>query len=119
MLVSTGEIKVVEYERKDGNSPFGKWFDGLDVQAALRIDAVVARMKQGNFSNVKSVGQGVSEYRVNIGPGYRVYFGRDGDKLVVLLGGGTKKSQSRDIEKAKGLWMEYKSRKKEGEALWH
>lgn len=72
-------------------------------------------MQSGNFSNVKSVGAGVSEYRLNFGPGYRVYFGKDGDTLVILLGGGTKKRQSRDIEKAQELWKSYKQRKKRGE----
>ncbi|MCL4113365.1 UNVERIFIED_CONTAM: hypothetical protein GTU68_027553 [Idotea baltica] len=72
-------------------------------------------MEQGNFSNVKAVGQGVSEYRLNFGPGYRVYFGKDGDSLVILLGGGTKKRQSNDIETAQTLWKEYKQRKRKGQ----
>ncbi len=71
-------------------------------------------MENGNFSNVKSVGQGVHEYKLDFGPGYRIYFGRDGDKIVVLLGGGTKKRQSRDIQTAQTLWQEYKQRKKKG-----
>ncbi len=71
-------------------------------------------MENGNFSNVKSVGQGVHEYKLDFGPGYRIYFGRDGDKIVVLLGGGTKKRQSRDIQTAQALWQEYKQRKKKG-----
>jgi len=71
-------------------------------------------MENGNFPNVKSVGQGVHEYKLDFGPGYRIYFGRDGDKIVVLLGGGTKKRQSRDIQTAQALWQEYKQRKKKG-----
>jgi len=71
-------------------------------------------MENGNFPNVKSVGQGVHEYKLDFGPGYRIYFGRDGDKIVVLLGGGTKKRQSRDIQTAQTLWQEYKQRKKKG-----
>lgn len=69
-------------------------------------------MESGNFSNVKPVGQGVSEYKLTFGPGYRVYFGKDGDRLVILLGGGTKKRQGRDIENAQLLWKTYKQRKK-------
>ena len=69
-------------------------------------------MEQGNLSNVKSVGSGVMEYRVDFGPGYRVYFGRDGDVVVILLGGGTKKRQQRDIESARERWVDYKQRRK-------
>ncbi len=107
-------IVVVEYEDEDGTHPFSKWFGTLNVQAALKIRTAIARMENGNFSNVKGVGQGVNEYKLDFGPGYRIYFGKDGDKLVVLLGGGTKKRQNRDIETAKGLWAAYKIRKKKG-----
>jgi putative addiction module killer protein len=69
-------------------------------------------MEQGNFSNVKSVGEGVLEYRIDFGPGYRVYFGRDGDTIVILLTGGTKKRQQRDIEAAHGYWQDYKKAKR-------
>ncbi|MHA1566830.1 MAG: type II toxin-antitoxin system RelE/ParE family toxin, partial [Alphaproteobacteria bacterium] len=84
------------------------------VQAALKIRTAIARMENGNFSNSKPVGQGVSEYRLDFGPGYRIYFGKDGDKLVILLGGGTKKRQSRDIETARRHWRAYKTRKRRG-----
>jgi putative addiction module killer protein len=69
-------------------------------------------MEQGNLSNVKSVGEGVLEYRIDFGPGYRVYFGRDGETLVILLTGGTKKRQQRDIEMAIAYWQDYKRRKR-------
>ena len=69
-------------------------------------------MEHGNFSNVKAVGQGVSEYKIDFGPGYRIYFGKDGETLVILLGGGTKKRQSRDIEVAQDHWKNYKRRKR-------
>jgi len=69
-------------------------------------------MEQGNLSNVKPVGEGVLEYRLDFGPGYRVYFGRDGDVLVILLTGGTKKRQQRDIEDARAYWRDYKDRKR-------
>ncbi len=72
----------------------------------------LARMEAGNLSNVKGVGSGVLECRINVGQGYRVYFGRDGETLIVLLGGGTKARQQRDIEEAREFWQEYKRRKR-------
>ncbi len=72
----------------------------------------LARMEAGNLSNIRGVGSGVLEQRIHAGPGYRVYFGRDGDTLIVLLGGGTKARQQRDIEDARQLWQEYKRRKR-------
>lgn len=70
-------------------------------------------MQQGNFSNAKSVGGGVHEYKIDFGPGYRIYFGKDGDQLIILVGGGTKKQQQRDIEAAIIRWQDYKRRKDE------
>jgi putative addiction module killer protein len=77
-----------------------------------KITRAIARMEQGNFSNVKSVGEGVLEYKIDFGPGYRVYFGRDGDTIVILLTGGTKKRQQRDIEAAHGYRQDYKKGKR-------
>jgi putative addiction module killer protein len=71
----------------------------------------VRRLELGNFSNVKGVGAGVFEYRIDVGPGYRIYFGKDGDALLIMLGGGTKKSQHRDIATAHVRWKDYKKRK--------
>ena len=79
--------------------------------AAAKVTVALARVEQGNLSNVKGVGEGVLECRIDWGPGYRVYFGRDGDILVILLTGGTKKRQQRDIETAKKLWGDYKARR--------
>ena len=73
----------------------------------------LARLQQGNVSNVKGVGGGVLELRIDYGPGYRVYFGKDGEHWVILLGGGTKKRQSRDIRTAQDLWTTYKARKQQ------
>jgi putative addiction module killer protein len=70
-------------------------------------------MAQGNLSNTKSLGGGIQEYRIDFGPGYRIYFGRDGERLVILLGGGTKKRQQDDKSRARRLWDEYRRRKKE------
>ena len=71
------------------------------------------RMEQGNFSNVKGVGAGVYEYRIDFGPGYRIYLGKDGERLVILLAGGTKKRQDADITAAKSYWRDYKRRKRQ------
>jgi putative addiction module killer protein len=75
----------------------------------------LTRIEQSNWSNVKGVGSGVLEYRINFGPGYRIYFGKDGDLLVILLAGGTKQSQQRDIDVAIRRWQDYKQRKRRGE----
>ena len=105
--------EIREYVDDRGRSPFGRWFDGLDAGAATRVRTALARMEAGNLSNVRGVGSGVSEYRVHVGPGYRVYFGRDGDTLIVLLGGGSKARQQDDIRDARRLWQEYKRRKRQ------
>ena len=108
-------IEIREYLDHRGQSPFGRWFNGLDARAAVRVRTALARMEAGNLSNVRGVGSGVLERRISVGPGYRVYFGRDGDALIVLLGGGTKGGQQRDIEDARDLWQEYKRRRQQGE----
>ena len=105
-------IVIREYIDERGRSPFGRWFDDLDTGAAVRVRTSLARMEAGNLSNVKGIGSGVLECRINIGPGYRVYFGRDGETLIILLGGGTKARQQRDIEEAREFWQEYKRRKR-------
>jgi putative addiction module killer protein len=106
-------LEVREYVAADGSSPYAKWFNRLNAQAAAKVAIAVTRIAQGNLSNAKSVGGGVKEYRIDFGPGYRIYFGRDGERLVILLGGGTKKRQQDDIRSAQGLWANYRQRKKE------
>ena len=106
-------IVISEYVDDRGRSPFGHWFDGLDASAAARVRTALARMEAGNLSSVRGVGSGVLEYRIDAGPGYRVYFGRDGDTLIVLLGGGTKRRQQKDIGDARDLWQEYRRRKQQ------
>jgi putative addiction module killer protein len=105
-------MRIVEYIADDGSSPFAHWFDGLDARAAAKVTVALQRVENGNLSNVKGIGAGVLEYRIDFGPGYRIYFGKDGDQLVVLLAGGTKKRQQRDIESAQARWAEYRKRKK-------
>jgi putative addiction module killer protein len=104
-------LSILEYLDPAGRSPFGDWFDELDATAAAKVSMALARMEQGNLSNAKSVGEGVLEYRIDFGPGYRVYFGRDGRTLLILLGGGTKQRQQRDIEAARRRWVDYRQRK--------
>jgi len=94
-----------------GRSPFAAWSDRLNREAAVKVAAALARIQQGNFSNAKGVGAGVFEYRIDFGPGYRIYFGKDGDRLVILVGGGTKKRQHDDIATALARWHDYKQRK--------
>lgn len=107
-------MKLVEYQTSDGICPFAEWYSDLDAIAAAKVTVAMVRMEQGNFSNAKGVGAGVQEFRIDFGPGYRMYFGRDGDQLVILLAGGTKKRQQKDIEAAQARWKDYKKRKKEG-----
>jgi putative addiction module killer protein len=102
-----------EYIDANGINHFAKWFDALNAQAAVKVRTYLARIENGNYSQVKSVGGGVSECRIDFGPGYRVYFAQEGNRLVILLGGDTKKRQQSDIQVAKELWQEYKRRKKE------
>ncbi|AKH18922.1 type II toxin-antitoxin system RelE/ParE family toxin [Sphingomonas sanxanigenens] len=101
-----------EYEDEDGRSLFGLWFASLDAVAAAKVAVALNKVERGAISNVKPVGEGVSEYKIDFGPGYRIYFGMDGQALVILLIGGTKKRQQRDIDTAKSLWTDYKARKK-------
>ncbi len=106
-------IEIREYIDTQGRSPYARWFDGINARAAAKVTTALVRMEQGNLSNATGVGAGVSEYRIDFGPGYRVYFGKDGDTLIILLGGGTKKRQQKDIETAQDLWREYKQRKRQ------
>jgi putative addiction module killer protein len=106
-------IDVQEYIDPRGRSRYGIWFDKLNPQAAAKIATALTRMAGGNFSNVKGVGSGLFECKVDFGPGYRIYFGKDGERIVILLGGGSKTRQRVDIAAAFVSWQEYKRRKKE------
>jgi putative addiction module killer protein len=105
------EVEILEYLDLNGCSPYAEWFENLSAPAAAKVAVAITRLALGNFSNVKGVGGGVYEYRVNFGPGFRIFFGKDGERLVILLGGGTKKRQQKDIEDAKAKWQDYKKRK--------
>ena len=107
-------IQVEEFVTDEDVSPFRRWYDDLDEHAAALVTIAIDRLSEGNTSNAKSVGEGVSELRINRGPGYRIYFGWDGKLLVILLGGGTKRRQQSDIQAALRHWRSYKARKAAG-----
>jgi putative addiction module killer protein len=105
-------MEIQEYLREDGSNPYKEWFDSLDTQAAKKIAVARSRLELGNTSNIKWLKGGIGEYRINWGPGYRIYLAQEGNQLVILFGGGTKQTQQADIETAKELYQEYKDRKK-------
>ncbi len=107
-------VEIREYIDTNGHNNFERWFNRLNTVAALKVRRYLARLENANFSRVEGVGGGVLECKINLGPGYRVYFGKDGVKLIILLAGGTKKRQQNDIKQARELWQEYKKRRKEG-----
>ncbi len=104
-------IKVEVYLREDASNPYKQWFDSLSAQAAAKVTVAKLRMTLGNTSSIKWF-DGMGEYVIDWGPGYRIYLAKDGDTLIILFGGGTKPGQQRDIDKAKALLVEYKTRKK-------
>lgn len=103
-------IALKELVLKDGTSPFAAWFLILDGVAAAKVRVALARIEQGNLSNVEWF-RGIGEYRIDWGPGLRIYLGKDGVDIILLLGGGTKKKQQRDIDLAVKRWDEYKRNK--------
>lgn len=104
-------IEIETYQTQDGRSPFPEWLRSLrDRVAGARIRARLARLRLGNLGDTNTIGGGLHELRIDHGPGYRVYFGRSGHRIVLLLCGGTKKTQSRDIEQARAYWNDYRSR---------
>ena len=105
-------IEINHYQDEDGFNHFERWFNKLNAQAAAKVTTHLTRISNGNYSNTKSVSKGVYECVINFGPGYRVYFGKDGESLVILLTGSSKKDQQKIIIKAHGLWTEYKRAKR-------
>jgi putative addiction module killer protein len=108
-------VRVVEYFDGSGRSTYTRWFSRLNAIAAAKVATSLYRLEAGNYSNTKSVGAGVLELRIDFGPGYRLYFGMDGDTLVVL-GGSIKKDQQRAIKAAHDAWADYKLRKRQKDA---
>ncbi len=110
MAIDNSPKKVIIYQDASGKEPFTRWLKKLrDPSSRRRILKRLHRIESGNYGDNKSVGNGIRELRFFFGAGYRVYFGEDGDTLVILLCGGDKDSQNRDIEKAKNYWKEYKN----------
>ena len=105
-------VEIRGFVDAQSRSRFARWFNRLDARAAAKVTAALVRMEQANFSNVKQIGAGVSEYRIDFGPGYRIYFGMDGPTRIILLCGGTKSRQQQDVESAMNLWREYRRRKR-------
>lgn len=102
------EREIKKLELQNGLVPFDQWFDSLcDLRMQATVDARLTRIRAGNFGDCKPVGGGVFELRIALGPGLRVYYGLHGQKIVVLLGGGDKSSQSRDIRRAQELWRQW------------
>lgn len=104
-------VRVEEYVRVNGDTPYKTWFDRLDAQAAAKVATAKLRLSLGNTGSLKSMSGGLTEMRIDWGPGLRVYLAQDGDSLVVLFGGGSKRTQRSDIATARALLAEYKSRK--------
>jgi putative addiction module killer protein len=105
MDVRPKEIRI--YETEEGHSPFSEWMDRQKAPLYGKVMARLERAELGNLGDHRGVGEGVFELRIDFGPGFRVYFGLDGSELVVLLIGGTKKTQRQDIETAKQYWRNY------------
>ncbi len=104
-------MELFRYRREDGVEPFTEWVNALrDKAAQARVRVRLLRLATGSFGDCEPVGEGVSELRIHVGAGYRVYFGRRGESLVILLCGGDKGSQAADIKRAKGYWSEWKRR---------
>lgn len=109
--MSTQEKTILTYVKADGSAPFNDWLEALkDRKARAIVRTRINRVRLGNLSDCKSVGEGVSELRIKFGAGYRVYFGQEGDTIIILLSGGDKSSQDKDIKQAKTYWQDYKRR---------
>jgi probable addiction module killer protein len=104
------DYRIQELLLADGASPFRRWFNSQDALTATRVLVAIKRMEQGNLSNVRWF-RGIGEYKINCGPGIRIYLAKDGLKIILLISGGTKKHQQKDIDHAIALWEDYKMRK--------
>ena len=106
----TEAFTVVVLQTEDGIEPFTKWLGSLrDKEAVARIRARLNVVRRGSFGQCEFVGEGISELKIDYGPGYRIYFGRKDNTIVVIISGGDKSTQSADINRAKELWEKYKS----------
>jgi putative addiction module killer protein len=110
MCYSMGSFEIIDYREYDGDIPFRLWFERLETSAASKIYSALGRMEAGNFSDSKRLKGGIHERRIHSGPGYRIYYAVPTRRLIVLLWGGTKKTQPSDIRKARRMWYEFKNR---------
>jgi putative addiction module killer protein len=104
-------LQLQEYTKEDGDSPYQVWFNKLETQAAAKVTVAMARLELGNTSNIEWL-RGIGEYKIDWGPGYRIYLAKDGEALIILFGGSTKKGKQKAIDQAVILNDEYKARKK-------
>lgn len=110
--MSEDQVTVLTYQTQEGQVPFNQWLDSLrDRKARAVVRTRINRLRLGLLGDCKPVGKGVKELRIFFGPGYRLYFGQEGETLVILLCGGDKSSQNKDIKKAQGYWQDYQRRK--------
>jgi len=109
-------FSVREYLTADGRSPYREWLEGLDTPVRARVQARVLRFELGNLGDHKSVGEGVEEARLAFGPGHRIYFGMHGRTVILLLLGGDKSSQAKDIREARKHWVDFVEAKRHGKA---
>jgi putative addiction module killer protein len=103
-------FKVLELTLDSGVSPYTQWFSGLEPVVAAKVATAQYRMQQGNLSSIEWF-RGIGEYKINYGAGWRIYLAKDGVEIIILLGGGSKNRQQRDIDRAVELWEEYKQKK--------
>ena len=109
-MMQTDSIQIHLYDAKKGKVPFAKWLDALkDIKGRAAVHKRLARIRLGHIGDYRSIGHDVYEIRIHYGPGYRVYFGFESEKVIILLFGGDKGSQKRDVKKAKKYWEDYRS----------
>lgn len=109
-------VDIREYHDREDHSSFRDWLDRLNAEVARKITTALYRAGLGDFPNVKGLGSGVFECRIDLKPGYRVYFGKHGERIVILLGGGTRHGRNEDIQLAIDRWQDYKRRTKQEKA---
>lgn len=104
--------EILEYEDEKGISSFNLWFWRLEARAAAKVTCAIQKLGRGLRPDVEPVGEGVFESKIHFGPGYRVYFALENDQLIILLGGGEKSSQAKDIAAAKSRWADYRAQRR-------
>lgn len=106
-IMKRTEKEIIPYTNQQAKQPIIDWLENLDKKTRTRIVARFSRIALGNYGDCKVIGDGIKELRFDFGPGYRIYFGEDGEKIIILLLGGDKSNQSKDIQQAKEYWNDY------------